>query len=327
MSAKETLWVAIPVSLLAISSLLSAVYMCISCYLIKLVQKRDGKNAINNNYDIGMSYWERYDLLTHHVFYMSLCDGILALFILISWLPRLWNEQYLILSTTTCFLGGLMEQFSIVGTLTWWQMISWSLFEIIFLAHSISLRRRYLCHSIFAWSITILCCIIPMFTDNYGVLYVQFQDKDFVEKECSISDNDYYLAQFIPITFAMVTSIFVLSCVVIKHYGLFCIKPERPVFDGISVKSYMVKRLASFTMMNILIWLIPLINRTYQIVHHQSIFWLYGMHHSMMAFNGTGNAILWSRSKNWKSPKQSFRELVNPDENSIMELRDNLIGL
>ena len=125
----------------------------------------------------------------------------------------------------------------------------------------------------------------------------------------------------------MMTSMFVLLCVYIKHCGLFCIKPERPAFDGISVKHYMVKRLASFTIMNIIIWLIPLIDRTLQIIDHQSIFWLHIMHHVMVAFNGTGNAILWSKSKNWKAPKELYRELGNHDENSIMELQHTLIGL
>ena len=160
---------------------------------------------------------------------------------------------------------------------------------------------------------------------NYGEIIVNFQDNEIDESECSIKNDDYYLAQFIPISFAMITSIFVLLCVYIKHYGIYCIKPERPAFDGISVKQYMVKRLASFTLMNIIIWLIPLIDRTYQIIHHKSIFWLHIMHHIMIALNGTGNCILWSRSKNWKDPKQLFRELGNHEEASIIELRDSLM--
>ena len=60
-----------------------------------------------------------------------------------------------------------------------------------------SISKRYLCHSLFAWLITILCGAIPIFTKNYGEITVKFQDNKIDESECSIKNDRYYLAQFL----------------------------------------------------------------------------------------------------------------------------------
>ena len=113
----------------------------------------------------------------------------------------------------------------------------------------------------------------------------------------------------------MFISLIVLICVIIKHYGLCGIyKPERPAFDGISVKKYMVIRLTLFTMINITIWIIPVFDRIYIMINDdQSIFWLHAFHHYMIALNGFLNMMVWTTSSNWKSLKESYRLLVDDE--------------
>ena len=94
----------------------------------------------------------------------------------------------------------------------------------------------------------------------------------------------------------------------------------------------MVLRLFSFTLMNIIIWIIPIFDKTYIMINGKSFYWLHAIHHYMISFNGTGNAILWSQSSNWKSFKSSYKTLnsIDPDNdnnNKYIQLDDNMFAM
>ena len=88
------------------------------------------------------------------------------------------------------------------------------------------------------------------------------------------------------------------------------------IFGGLSLKqSAMVSRLELFTIIFILTWIGPFCVRMYNyICNCDAPLWATAIHHYGISLLGLGNAIVWSKSKNFHSPIDSYKQMYKNQE-------------
>ena len=171
-------------------------------------------------------YWEKPELIIHHIFWMSFCDVLIAIWGLIVWIPQIFdpshsnenNLHYIIVDNNkACYVFGILAQLAGTGTIVWYIMVSWRIFVILFnvplnCEQSNSIAKTNRIHSIIAWSIVIIATVIPMVDNAYGRLI----DSNY-DQECWIHKPIYQLCILIPITVAILFALFLLIAVYIRY--------------------------------------------------------------------------------------------------------------
>ena len=165
----EDLIIGIPTSLLSLLSLISAFYICISAYFLgQLRKQRSLRGSImsgpDNGYDSEI-YFEKPQLITHNIFWMSFCDAWIAIWHLIMFVPKIFDSFDIIGNNESiCYALGVMIQLSTIGSVLWYLTIAVCLFSTLFGCdrNTRDFDRQSRFHSIFVWFFTIIAAIIPL---------------------------------------------------------------------------------------------------------------------------------------------------------------------
>lgn len=173
-------------------------------------------------------YWERPSLIIHHIFWMSFCDVIFCIWEIALFGPNIFGFDGWKQDKNICYMYGLVAQFAICGSVVWYLVVAWCLFSILFNigVNTRNFEKDRVYHSIFAWFITGICCIIPMVYDQYGRTniysgFFSIKNNNY-ETECWLEKPKFYLTLYIPVTISAVFALFVLMAVWRKYYRFEC---------------------------------------------------------------------------------------------------------
>ena len=124
MLSHSELVLSLPTTIFSILSIIASGYVCISTLYMRHIRYKESMNVKinnnnnnnNNNSDLSKQllsqsshniltprihvtnlnqFWEKPEILTHHVFFMSFADCIFSIFTLLSWFPLLWDIDIL----------------------------------------------------------------------------------------------------------------------------------------------------------------------------------------------------------------------------------------
>ena len=306
-TSDETLGIAIPACILSFISMVSAAYICISVRTLRQIRER--RTATMLELEIcsqtdSHAFFERPDLLIHHIFWMSLFDSLESLWILIHWFLKLFNTNFVESNDQICYAFGVVGQITGLGCIMWYFIIALSLFITIFdFCNQLSFKQLKITHSIIAWIVIIIMTIIPAIGKVYGLID---EDTQAIvdSSECWISDERYWITYYAPMMFVWCFAVFLLFCVCFrfgsngkissqcktcinkcKFRHCTCNNNDNTnnnnnnnsdhesninsyiLGDGISTNnSAVIKRLTLFTVVYIVSWSFAMIHRTYDIL-------------------------------------------------------------
>eukprot|EP01084_Bolivina_argentea_P097756 175737_1 len=98
------------------------------------------------------------------------------------------------------------------------------------------------------------------------------------------------------------------------------------VFGGLSLDDGdIISRLELFTIVFIIVWIAPFSVRMYNFICKDCIapLWATAMHHYGISLLGLGNAIVWSKSKNFNSPFKSYQQ-INKEQQ--IQYEEDVVG-
>ena len=232
--SQAELILSLPTTIFSIISFFAALYIAISAWLMHKVRvKRFRKLLINNNsqsqngisssYSASISsqnnviyspsqfhsnFYERPELICHHIFWMSICDSLFSLWNLFIWFPKLFHFNFIDKSIISCKIFGIIEQFIMSSGVLWYLMVAWCLCSVLFgsLSSNISGNTSYQnylywnrlkkIHHFFVWSIALICTLIPLYPfDEYGKYEnVSRDDVDDNDTECWLKNQIYFIS-------------------------------------------------------------------------------------------------------------------------------------
>ena len=276
-------------------------------------------------------FFERPEMIIHHIFWMSIFDGLTCIWLLFLWAPKIFsytpfeNNKYL------CYAFGVFGQIATLGSITWYFIISWCLFITIFnLCQHIPFKLLTNYHTVVAWCIIILGTIIPALGEAYGAMEIDLDGNVLISSECWIKNADFWFTEYIPITFAWCFAVFVLLCVLIRYsccsccnYNLYCccytqMKNDYILGSGISTDNKnIVSRLSLFTMAFILTWSFSIIHRAFDWTSSSSTstpHWIVYGHWILESMGGFINAYVWSKSGFFRPFHQTYQLMIDQKE-------------
>ena len=77
-------------------------------------------------------YLEKPQMITHHIFWLSLFDIIFSTCAIILWCQSVFNNEFLTTDKLRCIITDFISTFAMAGVILWYFMVAWWLFTIIF---------------------------------------------------------------------------------------------------------------------------------------------------------------------------------------------------
>ena len=114
---------------------MSFIFASILCLLLWRVRRKQNKQIK-----------KRSVLLTTHVYFMALCDLLISIWAILTYTPNIFDTSFVIfndnINDVTDFLLAILEQFAVIGSASWYIMISYCLWRILFGHNPLSLSMK-----------------------------------------------------------------------------------------------------------------------------------------------------------------------------------------
>eukprot|EP01084_Bolivina_argentea_P312251 540583_1 len=259
-------------------------------------------SALGACYIIYTAYQKRKDkqnrdfIVNDYVYYMSWCDLCGAIQVLLYWsavgFDSSWMAQW---PFGLCWVSAFIFQFVLVSSATWNFFIAINLVRLMaFKASPMDLKyesdieciagRKLKWNHVIVWGISLIATLVPV--TSYGYTPNAEEAYGFDEYECWIEHKDYQLCLYAFIFVYVGLTICILFWIVLGKFDI--------VGSSTAGTQPIQNRLAAYSLLFVIVWIFPLIARSYKFAGWVTPPWLVVMHHLLLASVGIGNCLIWS---------------------------------
>lgn len=272
-------------ALCSLGSFLSALYITISCLVMWMRRKKP-------TFKGAPAYF-----LTHHAFYIALCD--------LAWHAPYFSCNFYVIvkpdwepTQFLCTIIAVSYQFSGIWMNLWYTALSISVWYMIkdttYLFRGITdLQHTLPTQTAITITLAIISTVIPW--HDYGRL----RGFEYGGRDCWVMDTSYQLILYGWVVLSM-TSDLVLAFYAFRSIHVYKLS-EAVVTDRITLQVKFIHRLYYFVLVDIFVWILPLIYRGFMLVDGKSPIWIKDGHNVLLVCLGMVNALIWSTTKEFES--------------------------
>eukprot|EP01083_Nonionella_stella_P224926 800195_1 len=253
------------------------------------------------SYIIHTAYQKRKDkqnrdfIVNDYVFYMSFCDLIAAIQVLLYWSAIAFDSSWMASwPHGLCWISGFIFQFVLVGSATWNFFIAINLVRLMaFQASPLDLKYESdhtICGNIvkwnhvIVWTVALIASLIPV--TAYGFTTNAEAKAGFDQYECWIDNTNYQLCLYLLIFIYVGITICILFWILLGKFGI--------VNSSSYGTEFIENRLAAYSLLFVIVWIFPLIARCYGFAGIETPTFFVVMHHLLLASVGIGNCFIWT---------------------------------